>query len=143
MTNFVCLGLVDDSIDLDSFFKEYSKYLEGFNKSFSSKGFPEVTLAEIDVLLSYQKSSFKNVIIHDQNMRTEAQDFIIDMESKLIGFKTALQTGNLAVAAQRKDFVSAKSTLSKNYFAQVKKDFSDSSLANLKSFQRVLWLLGA
>ena len=137
------LGLVDDSIDLDSFFKEYAKYLEGFNKSFSAKGFPEVTLAEIDVLLNYQKNSFKNVIIRGQNMRIEAQDFLIDMEAKLIGFKTALQTGNLSVVAQRKDFVGAKKVLLDYYFKQTKKDFSDSSLANLKSFQRILWLLGA
>ena len=89
-------------------------------------------------------SFFKeNVIIRGQNMRTEAQDFLMDMESKLLAFKAALQTGNLAVTAQRKDFVGAKSALSKSYFTQIKKDFSDSSLANLKSFQRVLWLLGA
>ena len=135
-------GLVDDSVDLDSFFKEYAKYLEGFNKSFSTSGFPEVTIAEIDVLLNYQKASFKNVIIRGQNMRTEAQDFLMEMESKLAGFKTALQTGNISIATQRKDFVGAKKEWQR-YASQVKNDFSDSSLANLKSFQRVLWLLGA
>ena len=135
-------GLVDDSVDLDSFFKEYAKYLEGLNKSFSQAGFPEVTLAEIDVLLNYQKGSFKNVIIRGQNMRKEAQDFLMDMESKLVGFKTALQTGNLSVAAQRKDFVSARRALFTYHYSDIKNAFSDSSLANLKSFQRILYLLG-
>lgn len=135
-------GLVDDSIDLDSFFNQYAAFLEALNNSFSHKGFPEATVAEVNALLAL-KGTFKNVIVHGQNMRVECQDFLIDMESALRNFQNGLRVGDLAIAAQRRDFVSAKKALFNNSFKKIKDDFSDSSIANLKSFQRILWLLGA
>src|SRR3989344_1436335 len=91
----------------DNFLEVYVSCLEGVIKCFNQKDFPTLASEEISELVSV-KGSFSRVVFNNTEMRTNFQDFLMDMETALNTFIAELKVGRLVPAAQRKDFVGAR-----------------------------------
>lgn len=134
-------GWFEGAVTPDYFLNNYVTCLEIFIRSFNPNDFPDKTLFFIGTVLNYKKDHFSHILFNNQQQRVDLQDLLIDFEQQLTKFKAEIESGKLALARQRKDFVEARKQIYP-FMQKIISDSEESSLVRLVNFQRLKKVFG-